>query len=131
MEDSYDTGSGAGLLIVIILFLAAIVVTAVLVVPRLGVAIDTSASHAIARHGEDAATAHEWISQAGPGNRFDCPDGRTRIVVQIDGRHWALGVLDGTTEITAFITSDKNYARHQAERCGALPSDLSGLGLAQ
>lgn len=128
MEESYDTGSGAG---VLMLFVAiCILLAGFIVIPRLGMNIRTN-DHAVERHGDDALRARQLLEQAGPGNKFDCPDGRIRIIVQVDARHWAMGVSDGMgiEEITSFINSDRTYLRKEAVRCGATDDDLRFLGL--
>lgn len=75
--------------------------------------------HAVQRHGEDAIIAREATQHSGPGNRYDCKDGRTRIVTQINARRWAVSVLDGTVEVTAFTTEDREYIGRMLEDCSA------------
>jgi hypothetical protein len=67
--------------------------------------------HAVQRHGEIAVEARIYIQNyAGAQNRFDCPDGRTRIVVQMDHKHYAVMVVENGVEVSTFITSKHSYA---------------------
>jgi len=124
MELDERCSSGAGVVLVLLLGLGLLF----LAVQAVG-----GVDHAIARHGWDAVQARSYTSSAGPGNRWDCPDGRTRAIVFVDGLgRWALEVWSGAGRpITAFTTDDAVYIRRQAERCGATPSELHGLRLAQ
>jgi hypothetical protein len=74
-------------------------------------------THAVAKHNTDAFTARQVIgTYGGPGNRWDCPDGRVRIVVKTVTR-WAVMVLEGDVEVTAFMTDSQDYVTRMLEGC--------------
>ncbi len=75
-------------------------------------------THAVAKHGSDAILASQWVStHGGPGNRWDCRDGRQRWIVPYGAHEWAIVVMEDTTQITAFITGDQDYVLKQHEGC--------------
>jgi hypothetical protein len=74
-------------------------------------------THAVARHNSEAFLAREIIgNHGGPGNRWNCPDGRVRIVVRTVSR-WAVMVLEGNVEVTAFMTDSQDYVTRILEGC--------------
>lgn len=75
-------------------------------------------SHAVQRHAAQAEVAREWIAaNASPGHRYDCPDGRTRVVSPMPGGEWAVMVLESGVEITSFVTADQAYISKMLEPC--------------
>ena len=109
------THSGSGVL-VILAFMIIVAVVGVLAIPTLG-SIQLR-PHAVQRHAADADRAREWISaHAGPGNRYDCGDGRTRIVLSMPSGEWAVMVLEAGVEITSFVTTSQDYVRKILEPC--------------
>jgi len=79
--------------------------------------------HAVERHGADADVARDWIEHnAGPQHRYDCPDGRVRVVVAMGRAAWAVMVLDPIgpgewAEVTAFTSADQGYIRGLIDPC--------------
>lgn len=73
--------------------------------------------HADQRHGADAETARQVVQEKGEYCRWDCPDGRTRYVCPADKHQFAVVVLEGLTEITAFITGDQAYVQNIIAPC--------------
>ena len=75
-------------------------------------------AHAVERHGDQAIIATQWVAtHSGPGHRWDCKDGRQRWIVPYNAHEWAIVVLDGLTQVTAFITDDQDYVVKQHEGC--------------
>jgi hypothetical protein len=73
--------------------------------------------HAAQKHQADAFMARQVIGHyGGPGNRWDCPDGRVRIVVRTAAR-WAVMVLEGDVEVTSFMTDSHDYVSNMIEDC--------------
>ena len=75
--------------------------------------------HALYRHGADAIVAREANMGNDPGQRYDCPDGRTRIIKRIGQNKWAITVLDGNIEVTSFVASNKNHVDQMIDECEA------------
>ena len=106
--------SGAGC--VLLAMAAIVIVAAAIAIPTVGDV--TLRGHAAQRHGNDAAIAREWIStHAEAYHRWDCPDGRTRVVVPYDGHRWAVMVVLGSVEITSFLTDDQAYVTRMIDPC--------------
>ena len=106
-----------------------------LAVPGLG-EVDTSNPHPMLRHGlADVLTVHaaardlanrnaDWFRQQQP-----CPDGWYRLLIPLDGKHWALWVLELVrpgmfVERTAFVTRAK-YAKAVNDDCHGPGSALA------
>lgn len=84
----------------------------------LAVTLPALAPHAIERHGTQALVATQWVAaHGGPGNRWDCRDGRQRWIVPYGAREWAIVVVEGAVQVTAFITSDQDYVNKMHEGC--------------
>jgi len=95
-------------------------------IPGLGDAY--AGHHAEERHGVEALAARLAI-QGGGFNRYDCKDGRTRIVKQIARAAFAIVIVEGGLEVSAFISERTPDAmRRLIERDGCLPpgSPLGG-----
>lgn len=112
MEGARRGSSGVGVLLVVALVIVGIVVS----IPTLGSI--SLGSHAVERHADMAESAREWVNaHAGPGNRYDCPDGRVRVVVPMPHNQWAVMVISKGVEITSFITKDQGYVRGMIDPC--------------
>jgi len=108
------TRSGLGLLAV--LFLVAGVGVMLLAIPSVGEV--SLRPHAVEKHMDEAAQARQWIAKnGGPFNRYDCPDGRTRVIVPMNGRQWAVMVIESGVEVTSFITGDQGYVKGMIDPC--------------
>jgi len=86
--------------------------------PRTSPNIDLG--HADRKHGQDAQIARDWVQRHGEYCRWECPDGRTRYVCPMKGEysgHWAIVVMEGVVEITAFLTDSQEYVRRVIEPC--------------
>ena len=98
-----------------------------LAVPGLG-EVDTTSAHPLLKHGLNAVlTVHaaardlasrdsDWFRRQQP-----CRDGRYRLLIPLDGKHWALWVLELVSpgmfvERTAFVTRAK-YAKAVNDDC--------------
>jgi hypothetical protein len=75
----------------------------------------TVSSHALARHGTEAITAHEVIVQS--GHCRPCVDGRVRCVAKA-GNKWAVEIRDGDVQITSFFTLSQAYVKGVTDECG-------------
>lgn len=74
--------------------------------------------HAEERHGlAEAEEARQWVQSNGQFCRWQCPDGRDRFACGMPGGRWAVVVLEGTAEVTAFITDDHGYIRSIIDPC--------------
>ena len=74
-------------------------------------------THAVTRHNDGAFMARQIVgTHGGPGNQWKCPDGRVRIVVRTATR-WAVMVLEGNVEVTAFMTDSQDYVTRMLEDC--------------
>lgn len=94
----------------------AFLITAVLAVNGLRNVVPSQ--HALQKHGTDAEVALEWVRTFGKGwHRWDCRDGRTRWIVPMDDGRWAIAVFEGSVNITAFITGNKDYVLRIKEGC--------------
>ena len=88
-------------------------------VPGLGDVL--AGQHAEDRHGVEALQARLAI-QSGGYNRYDCKDGRTRIVKQIARAAFAIVIVEGGVEVSAFISERTAQAiTRLLERDGCLP----------
>jgi hypothetical protein len=106
-------GGGSGVLLIV---MALVIVGIVISIPTLGRI--SLGNHAVERHADMAESAREWVNaHAGPGNRYDCPDGRVRVVVPMPGNRWAVMVVKGGVEITSFITKDQGYVKGMIDPC--------------
>jgi hypothetical protein len=77
--------------------------------------------HAEDRHGVEALQARLAI-QSGGYNRYDCKDGRVRIVKQIARAAFAIVIVEGGVEVSAFISERTAQAiARLIERDGCLP----------
>lgn len=111
-EESHSSSGGCLLFVA----LAIVLVAAAIAVPSVGNV--TLRAHANQRHGDDAVVVRQWVStHAEPYHRWDCPDGRTRIVVPYDGHRWAVMVVLGEVEITSFLTDDQAYVTRMLDPC--------------
>lgn len=74
--------------------------------------------HAVQRHPTTVDRARKWVKDhAGPGNRWDCPDGRIRMICPTGACEWAVMVIESAKEVTAFITHDQGYIRGMEDPC--------------
>ena len=88
-------------------------------IPGLGDVL--AGQHAEDRHGVEALQARLAI-QSGGFNRYDCKDGRTRIVKQIARAAFAIVIVEGGVEVSAFISERTAQAiTRLLERDGCLP----------
>lgn len=95
---------------------AIVIVTAAIAIPTVGDV--TLSEHAVERHGQDAVIAREWTaSHAEAYNRWDCPDGRTRLVTPFDKARWAVMVILERLEITSFLCDDQYYICWMLDPC--------------
>ncbi|AZF90323.1 MAG: hypothetical protein BPHS0_37 [Phage 5P_3] len=98
-------------------------------IPGLGDVL--AGQHAEDRHGVEALQARLAI-QSGGYNRYDCKDGRVRIVKQIARAAFAIVIVESGTEVSAFISERTTQAiTRLLERDGCLPpGNPFGGGLA-
>jgi len=73
--------------------------------------------HAEERHGADANIAREIVQQRGRFCKFNCTDGFERYVCKGPGGSWAVVVMQGLKEITAFMTTDGKYTSGIIDSC--------------
>jgi len=105
--------TGLGMLMVLFVLAAGVVLLAI---PSVGEV--TLGSHAVEKHWDQAVEARQWISKhGGPFNRYDCPDGRTRVIVPMNGNRWAVMVVESGIEVTSFITEDQGYVKGMIDPC--------------
>jgi hypothetical protein len=102
--ETRKSGGFSALLLLILLF-AAIFAVAVPLAPEL------VKNHSDAKHGDDARAARLWIAGHGRHCKWECPDGRTRYACRMDDGKWALMVLEGMVEVTAFVTGSQDYVQ--------------------
>ena len=95
---------------------AIVIVAAAIAIPTVGQV--ELGKHAVEKHGNDAVLVRQWVANnAQPWHRWDCPDGRTRVVVPYDGHRWAVMVVLGSVEITSFLTDDQAYVTRMLDPC--------------
>lgn len=88
-------------------------------VPGLGDVL--AGQHAEDRHGVEALQARLAI-QSGGYNRYDCKDGRTRIIKQMAAHSCAIVIIEGGVEVSAFISERSAVSIIKLiERDGCLP----------
>lgn len=93
---------------------------------------ETPNAHARIKH-PDAQFALDWVRNNGLYCRYDCTDGRTRFVCEIDRqngdpRRWAIVVLatESWELITSFTTTDDVYVENVIRQCGTHPTLHNG-----
>jgi len=88
-------------------------------IPGLGDVL--AGQHAEDRHGVEALQARLAI-QSGGYQRYDCKDGRTRIIKQMAAHSCAIVIVEGGVEVSAFISERTAQAiTRLLERDGCLP----------
>jgi len=78
----------------------------------------TLGEHAVTRHGQEAWTVREAVQTGGPGGHWRCKDGKEYVIRHLGGEDWAVMVVRGGHEITAFVIHDRGYLRKILEEDG-------------
>lgn len=97
-------------------------------IPGLGDVI--AGQHAEDRHGVEALQAR-LAMQSGGYQRHDCKDGRSRLLKQLTATLFAVVVLDGNVEVSAFLGEhDADFYERRLQRDGCLPpgNPFGGMG---
>ena len=95
---------------------AIVIVAAAIAIPTVGQV--ELGKHAVEKHGNDAVLVRQWVANnAQPWHRWDCPDGRTRIIVPHNTRGYAVMIMLGSHEFTSYFTDDQVYVTHLKEPC--------------
>mgnify|MGYP000392140179 CR=1 FL=1 len=100
---------------ILLIVLVAFVLLAVVALPDIQLG-----THAVLRHGNDAVLARQAVMASGGTCCRPCADGRTRCICGLGDGRFAIQILEGGTEITAFI-ADRDYAKTVSDQCGPNP----------